>query len=122
MWFQARRGWIAAGAAVAVCVAAGTAIARVDFPIVGPDTGVTANLRQLDPYGELVRVGNFPGGSALTPDGRFYWTVSAGYGANGVQIVSVADKRVIQTLRLPGASGGVAIDGVNHLAYVSGEP
>ena len=46
---------------------------------VGPASHVTANLRHLQPYGRLVKLGNFPGGSALTPDGRFYWTVSAGY-------------------------------------------
>jgi YVTN family beta-propeller protein len=89
---------------------------------VGPDDRVTANLRHLDPYGKLTKVGNFPGGSALTPDGRFYWTVSAGYGENGVKIVSVATGDVIQTIALPGASGGIAIDGPNHKAYVSGEP
>jgi DNA-binding beta-propeller fold protein YncE len=101
---------------------AGIAVAASQTLQVGPDDKVTANLRHLDPYGRLTKVGNFPGGSALTPDGRFYWTVSAGYGKNGVQIVSVETGKVIQTLTLPGASGGVAIDGRNHRAYVSGEP
>src|SRR3954452_24822726 len=89
---------------------------------VGPGDHVIATLRHLRPDGHLVRVGNFPGGAALTPDGRFYWTVSAGYGENGVQIVSVPQRRVIQVLKLPGASGGVALDAAHHLAYVSGEP
>ncbi len=89
---------------------------------VGLGDRITAQLRQLRPYGHLVRVGNFPGGSALTPDGRFYWTVSAGYDKNGVQIVDVASGRVIQKLVIPGASGGVALDGSHHRAYVSGEP
>jgi DNA-binding beta-propeller fold protein YncE len=106
---------------VAVGVAA-IAVAASKTLHVGPDDRVTANLRHLDPYGRLTKVGNFPGGSALTPDGRFYWTVSAGYGKDGVQIVSVATGDVIQTITLPGASGGVAIDGRNHKAYVSGEP
>jgi DNA-binding beta-propeller fold protein YncE len=117
---------------VGACVALATIVAlvggaaglgaRVSSLSVGPAGHVTATLRHLRPYGQLVRVGNFPGGSALTPDGRFYWTVSAGYGPDGVRIVSTRSKRVIQTIRLPGASGGVAIDGRHHKAYVSGEP
>jgi DNA-binding beta-propeller fold protein YncE len=89
---------------------------------VGPTTRITANLRHLRPYGHLVKVGNFPGGSALTPDGRFYWTVSAGYDRNGVQIVDTHTGKVIQKLVIPGASGGVALDAAHHRAYVSGEP
>src|SRR5262245_37146978 len=100
----------------AIAIAAGKSLH------VGPDDKVTANLRHLEPYGRLTKIGNFPGGSALTPDGRFYWTVSAGYGKDGVQIVSVDTGEVIQTITLPGASGGVAIDGRDHKAYVSGEP
>jgi YVTN family beta-propeller protein len=117
-----RIGRIAAIAVVIACALAGVAVAATSFLQVGPDDKVTANLRHLDPYGRLTKVGNFPGGSALTPDGRFYWTVSAGYSENGVQIVSVDSGDVVQELELPGASGGVAIDGVNHKAYVSGEP
>ena len=117
-----RIGRIAAIAVAAGCLLAGVAVAATSFLQVGPTDKVTANLRHLDPYGRLTEVGNFPGGSALTPDGRFYWTVSAGYDENGVQIVSVDSGQVIQKLVLPGASGGVAIDGVNHKAYVSGEP
>jgi YVTN family beta-propeller protein len=117
-----RIGRIAAIAGVVACGLAGIAVAASSFLQVGPTDRVTANLRHLDPYGRLTKVGNFPGGSALTPDGGFYWTVSAGYGVNGIQIVSVDTGDVVQTIRLPGASGGVAIDGANHLAYVSGEP
>ena len=119
------RGRMRRIALIAVPVAVGLAaiaVAASKTLQVGPDDKVTANLRHLDPYGRLTKVGNFPGGSALTPDGRFYWTVSAGYDENGVQIVSVATGDVIQTITLPGASGGVAIDGRNRKAYVSGEP
>jgi YVTN family beta-propeller protein len=115
-----RRIALIAGA-IAVGLAA-IAVAASKNLHVGPDDRVTANLRHLDPYGRLTKVGNFPGGSALTPDGRLYWTVSAGYAEDGVKIVSVATGDLIQTIALPGASGGVAIDGRNHKAYVSGEP
>src|SRR4051794_16603207 len=64
---------------------------------VGPTDQVTATLRHLKPYGDLVKVGNFPGGAAVTPDGRFYWTISAGYSENGVQIVSTRKRKVVQT-------------------------
>src|SRR5205807_5434318 len=76
--------------------------------------------RVLQPDGTLVGVGNFPTGGALTPDGRFYWTVSSGFGRNDVQIVSVAEARVVSTVRLPGASGGIVMDPVRPVAYVSG--
>jgi YVTN family beta-propeller protein len=116
-------GAIAAIALTLVGAGLATGVAgRISGLSVGPADHVTANLRHLTPYGQLVRLGNFPGGSALTPDGRFYWTVSAGYGPNGVRIVSVRKRRVVQVIRLPGASGGVALDGRHHLAYVSGEP
>jgi DNA-binding beta-propeller fold protein YncE len=91
-------------------------------PVVGPSSHVIATLRKLEPVGRLVRVGNFPGGAAATADGRFYWTVSAGYTDNGVQIVSTRRARVVQQLDVPGASGGVALDSTHRLAYVSGEP
>src|SRR4051794_41713994 len=89
---------------------------------VGPGDHVIATLRHLRPDGHLVRVGNFPGGAAVTPDGRFYWTVSAGYGENGVQIVDVRARRVIQGFKVPGASGGGGLHAARHLAHVSGEP
>src|SRR3954469_18168333 len=84
---------------------------------VGPDTGFTATLRQLRPYGTLVKLGNFPGGSAVTPDGRFYWSVSAGWSGNDVRIVCVRTRRVVQVVRLPGMSGGVAFDPRRRIAY-----
>jgi DNA-binding beta-propeller fold protein YncE len=76
------------------------------------------------PPGRLVTLGHFPTGGSVTPDGRFYWTVSTGRALNDVRIVSVATKhpRVIQILPLPGASGGIAIDGKRSRVYVSGIP
>ena len=65
-------------------------------------------------------LGNLPTGGALTADGRFLWTVSAGIGNNDVRIVDTAQHRVCQILPVPGASGGIALDSVHRLAYVSG--
>ena len=78
------------------------------------------NGRQLAPAGTRVTLGNLPTGGALTADGRFLWTVSAGIGNNDVRIVDTAQHRVCQTLPVPGASGGIALDSVHRLAYVSG--
>ena len=85
---------------------------------------LTANGRHLTPPGRLVTLGQFPTGGAMTPDGRFYWTVSTGRAFNDVRIVSVAAKHphVVQVLALPGASGGIAIDRTKALVYVSGIP
>ncbi len=87
---------------------------------VGPGVKTTVDGRRLSPYGDLVSLGNFPTGGAATPDGRFYWTVSTGRGRNDLRIVDVAAKKVIQTLPLPGASGGIAMDASSSTAYVSG--
>ncbi len=85
-----------------------------------PSTGLLPNGRQLAPAGTRVTLGNLPTGGALTADGRFLWTVSAGVGNNDVRIVDTSRHRVCQTLPLPGASGGIALDSAHRLAYVSG--
>ena len=76
--------------------------------------------RRLTPAGSTVALGNYPTGGAVTADGRFLWTVSTGTSSNDVRIVDTASKRVCQVVNLPGASGGIALDSRNHLAYVSG--
>ncbi|MGI8557108.1 MAG: bifunctional YncE family protein/alkaline phosphatase family protein [Solirubrobacteraceae bacterium] len=93
--------------------------------VIGPNVAggaITANGRQLHPYGRLTTVGNVPTGGAVTPDGHFYWTISTGRGRNDVRIVDVASGAVLQTLTLPGAEGGIVMDPTRPLAYVSGTP
>ena len=87
-----------------------------------PATGLLLNGRQLTPQGVQVALGNFPTGGAVTADGRFLWTVSTGFGNNDIRIVDTAGQRVVQTIPVPGASGGIALDSTNRLAYVSGIP
>ncbi|GAC1319929.1 MAG: alkaline phosphatase family protein [Acidimicrobiales bacterium] len=89
---------------------------------VGPATGTTANGRRLAAAGRVTRVGDFPSGGALSPDGRWYWAVDSGHGRNDVTIVAIATGRVVQVLPLPGAYGGVAFAPDGRSAYVSGEP
>ena len=104
--------------AAAAAIAVGQA--TQDDGRIGPEKKVTANGRRLEPFGALVKLGNFPTGGAVTPNGRYYWTVSTGRGENDVRIVSVRSGRVLQTLRLPGASGGIAMDPKAARVYVSG--
>ena len=85
-----------------------------------PARGLLPNGRQLTPQGAQVVLGNLPTGGAVTADGRFLWTVSAGFGSNDVRIVDTIRRRVIQVLPVPGASGGIALDSRHRLAYVSG--
>ncbi len=104
-----------AAVATAVLAATGTEDGRI-----GPERRLVNSGRQLDPFGTLVTVGQFPTGGAISPDGRWYWTVSTGRGQNDVRIVSVRSGRVLQTIVLPGASGGVVMDPTKPVAYVSG--
>ncbi len=60
---------------------------------IGPANKIQPSGRKLAPAGKLTRVGNHPGGGALTPSGRFYWTLSAGRGLNDVRIVRVAPRK-----------------------------
>lgn len=92
--------------------------AKVDVP--SPVTMLQPNGRLLTPAGSLVELGNLPLGGAVTDDGRFLWTVSAGALSNDVRIVDTATRKVCRVLQLPGASGGIALDSAHHRAYVSG--
>ena len=87
---------------------------------VGPSLNITGNGRALTPAGRVSTVGDFPSGSALSPDGNYLWTVSSGHGRNDVTIVRVSDGTVTQRLALPGAYGGVAFAPDGTKAYVSG--
>ena len=82
----------------------------------------TPNGRELDPIGRMTPLGAFPTGGALTPDGRFYWVVDAGRGANAVRVVEVGTGEIVATLPIPGGYVGVAFAPDGKRAYVSGQP
>ncbi|MEJ7892831.1 MAG: bifunctional YncE family protein/alkaline phosphatase family protein [Solirubrobacteraceae bacterium] len=117
-------------AAVTFALIAGGAIAVAQLSSsskktgrVSPKTGLQVSGRKLNPAGKLTPLGSLPAGAALTPNGRFLWTVSAGRGRNDVRIVTVPRRgrgRVRQTLPLPGSSGGIAIAPDGRTAYVAG--
>src|SRR3954471_8414017 len=129
--------------AVPLALAPGAAIAATssDEGRIGPQNHTQPSGRLLKPYGKLTGLGNLPAGGALTPDGRFMWTVSAGRGNNDVRIVKVAEDgrckrggrghrcrvkrarqvgKLVQTIPMPGANGGMAMAPDNKTAYVSG--
>jgi YVTN family beta-propeller protein len=114
--------WIALTIA-AIVVAGGFALADTkQTGEIGPALGITANGHALHPIGRLTPVGNFPTGSALTPNGRFLWVVDAGHGSDDVRVIDVATGAAVQTLPLPGSYGGIAFAADGRRAYVSGTP
>lgn len=117
-----RRRVIAAVAALALVATAAIAVAQdsAEQGHVGAALSILNDGRHLQPFGRLSTLGNFPTGGAVTPDGRFYWTVSTGRGPSDVRIVAVASGQTVQTLPLPGGSGGIAMDPQRSLVYVSG--
>ncbi|MEA2445356.1 MAG: hypothetical protein QOJ12_2648, partial [Thermoleophilales bacterium] len=126
-------------AAAAIAIGAGDP----DNGRIGPPNKIQPSGRKLDPYGKLTKLGNHPGGGALTTNGRFLWAVDAGRGRNDIKIVEVEPAlkcrtgargrncrkrlakrtgRVVQTIPMPGASGGIAMSPDGKTAYVSGTP
>src|SRR5439155_6908154 len=109
--------------------------------VIGPKNHIQPSGRKLAPTGKLTVVGNHPGGGALTPNGRFLWVLDAGRGHNDIRIVDAAPAtacrpgkkgakcrkrapkrlgKVIQTIPMPGVSGGMAMAPDGRTAYVSG--
>src|SRR3954463_9490840 len=134
---------LAGGLAGIAALAAGVAIAATTGSDgrIGPQNRIQPSGRLLKPSGKLTGLGNLPAGGALTPDGRFMWTVSAGRGNNDVRIVKVAEDgrckrggrghrcrvkrarqvgKLVQTIPMPGANGGMTMAPDNKTAYVSG--
>jgi DNA-binding beta-propeller fold protein YncE len=104
----------------AVLLAAACAASAATAAEVGPADALLGNGRHLEPFGRMTTVGQFPTGGAVTRDGRFYWAVGSGRGINDIRIVNVGTGKVVQTLQLPGMSGGVVMDRKRSLVYISG--
>jgi len=104
------------GAAAALAGVCGASIPVYPATLI-PNIG-----RTLSPYGRLTTVGNLPTGGALSPDGRYYWSLSAGDGRNDIRIVDVASGAVVQIIPMPGTYGQMTFSPDGSTAYVSGEP
>jgi DNA-binding beta-propeller fold protein YncE len=139
------RARIAALAATAATAVTGIALAQSNpnTGLIGPKNHIQPNGRKLAPTGKLTPVGNHPGGGALTKNGRFLWVLDAGRGHNDIRVLDAAPAtackpkkkgkkcrklavkrlgKVIQTIPMPGVSGGVAMAPDGKTAYVSGIP
>src|SRR4051812_26371145 len=78
---------LAAGALIAAAAIALAAGGDPTNGIIGPKNHVQPSGRRLSPLGKLTKVGNHPGGGALTTNGRFLWVLDAGRGINDIRIV-----------------------------------
>jgi YVTN family beta-propeller protein len=131
---------------VAVLGASGFAAAQTGLleGRIGPESKIQPSGRKLDPAGKTTtRLGNLSAGGAPTPDGRFLWTLAAGRGHNDIRIVQTQSighcrkghrgrkcrkrralrvGRTVQTIPMPGLSGGMAISADGTRAYVAGLP
>jgi YVTN family beta-propeller protein len=102
--------------------------AGTQLGVIGPSNGIQPTGRKLNPVGKLTQLGNFPTGGALTSNGRFLWTLSTGRARNDIRIVRVQASssqkvgEVVQTIQMPGLSGGIAMSPDGRTAYVSGVP
>lgn len=114
---SSRRFALVAALAAALTVAA---VAAGAPRLLAPSVRATLlSGRAIAPVGRLTKVGHVPGGAAVTPDGRFYWTVSTLRDEPDVRIVSVATGRVVQAIRLDSATGGIVMDPVRRRVYVA---
>ena len=96
---------------VACAAVATTALADVRVPVIS-NFG-----REIDPKGRLVELNRFPAGSAVTPDGRFIWTVG---GASGpTRITKLDDGTTVQELPPDATNGGIAFSPDGRRAYVA---
>src|SRR5687768_2970949 len=132
---------------IVALLAAGVVVAQVNDPKTEGRTSVSklrlGSGRDLNPAGKMTQLGNYPAGGALTTNGRFLWTVSAGRGKNDIRIVRVETGvrckkgrrgkrcrrrnarrigRVVQTIPMPGANGGIVAAPDGRTVYVSGTP
>ncbi len=111
---------------VAILLGVGVAVAAsVRNGRIGPQNRIQPTGRKLHPAGRLTKLGNHPNGGALTRDGRYLWTLSAGRGINDIRIVKAVGPgagRVVQRIVMPGLSGGVAMDPSRNRVFVSGLP
>ena len=147
---MARRGILVAAILAVLAATFGIAYAvATNVNAVGPLTRIQPDGRKLSPPGVLTKLGNHPGGGALTTNGRFMWTISAGRGRNDVRIVRVQAQRkrtckrrrvhghlkrvchtrtihragqLVQLIQMPGADGGISMAADGRTAYVSGTP
>ncbi|MEA2396863.1 MAG: hypothetical protein QOK25_419, partial [Thermoleophilaceae bacterium] len=111
-----------------VCIA--PVAASADLPPGGGPVRVVSNFgRLITPFGGLSQLEYFPINSAMTPDGRFVWTLGTRNGAShfDIQITDAATGQIVQQLQEPqrpnsidrGKLRGIVISHDGRRAYAS---
>ena len=74
----------------------------------------------LDAEGEFIDLGSMPLGMALAPEGKRVVAVLSGWRQQGIQVVDLESKKVLQTIPQEAAFYGVAFSADGRELYVSG--
>ncbi|MCZ8511634.1 bifunctional YncE family protein/alkaline phosphatase family protein [Paenibacillus filicis] len=91
---------MAAVVLAATVVGSGTAMASYNIGA-GPqsdNTGVNTHGWFLSPAGKQLTLGDFPMGSAISPDHRFMVVSNDGQGTQSLQVVDIAQQKIVQTI------------------------
>ncbi|MDR7073102.1 bifunctional YncE family protein/alkaline phosphatase family protein [Fictibacillus barbaricus] len=91
---------IIAGAAIA-SIFIGSSVSAAYTLIAGPKgdgTGVATNGWELTPAGKQVKLGSFPIGGALSPDGKYLVVSNAGVGPQTLQVIDTENQVITQTI------------------------
>ncbi|WP_141604357.1 bifunctional YncE family protein/alkaline phosphatase family protein [Terrilactibacillus laevilacticus] len=100
-----RKKWtVAAIAALTFASSATYASAYITHRVAGPqgsDKGVTSYNWSLTPAGSQLKLGDFPMGGVLSPDGRYLAISNDGQGKQSLQIVDTKSNDVVQTISYP---------------------
>ena len=75
---------------------------------------------RLDAEGEFIDLGSMPLGMALAPEGKRLIAVLSGWREQGIQVVDLESKKVLQTIPQEAAFYGVAFSADGKELYVSG--
>jgi YVTN family beta-propeller protein len=96
-----KRKHVVAAAIAALAISSGSVYASVTNRTAGPQgdqIGVTSSNRMLTPAGKQIKLGNFPMGGALSPDGRYLVVSNDGQGTQSLQVVDTKTNKVVQSI------------------------
>jgi len=75
---------------------------------------------RLDPAGTSIPLGSMPLAMTLSPDSSRVVSISCGFREQGIQVIDLKTRRVVQTVVQPSAFLGLAFARDGHSLYVSG--
>ncbi|MBI5608324.1 MAG: YncE family protein, partial [Deltaproteobacteria bacterium] len=87
----------------------------------GQKVYVLPNGRWLTPAGEEIFLGDFPQGLTLHPSGKVAYVANGGH-AKAIQVVDLASKKIIQTVKKPFIYRWLSISADGKFLYASGGP